>query len=244
MKVFLTAEWRNVINLTYRVPAATLAPFLPKGLELDLFEGAAHVSLVAYEFLNTRVRGYRIPFHVDFPEINLRFYARHGLRRGVVFIRELVPKHCIAFIAKRFYNEPYAAYPMESSAESQDDGTKLIRHKIWKGKDAFEMEVVVGDALPPAEPDSAIHFLKEQDRGFGRGNNGDTLCYEMEHPEWTTSEVLTVYHTFDFGKLYGSEWEFLNDETPVYELFSPGSPVKVFSPSSLPSASSSPAGSS
>ena len=82
MKVFLSAEWHNLINLTYRVPAEKLEPLLPKGVELDLYEGHAHLSLVAFDFINTRVKGMKIPFHVDFPEINLRYYVRAGRHRG------------------------------------------------------------------------------------------------------------------------------------------------------------------
>jgi uncharacterized protein YqjF (DUF2071 family) len=92
MKVFLSAEWRNLVNLTYGVPPDLLAPHVPPGLELDIFQGMAHVSFVAFDFLDTRVKGIHVPDHVNFPEVNLRFYVNYKGRRGVVFIREYVPK--------------------------------------------------------------------------------------------------------------------------------------------------------
>jgi uncharacterized protein YqjF (DUF2071 family) len=233
MKVFLSAEWRNLINLTYRVPAEKLEPLLPKGVELDLYEGHAHLSLVAFDFVNTRVKGVKIPFHVDFPEVNLRYYVRAGGHRGVVFIRELVPKHCIAFVAQRFYNEPYESYPMESRHETLPDGRLQSQHTIWKGERTHKIMTIASaeKTIPPV--DSAAHFFKEHDLGFGVDKKGETLKYEVGHPVWETRELLEVQLDFDFGLVYGDEWAFLGDLKPTYPLFAEGSAIKVFQPTSL-----------
>lgn len=233
MKVFLTAEWRNLINLTYRVPADLLEPRLPAGLELDLFEGHAYLSLVAFDFVNTRVKGVRVPFHVDFPEINLRYYVRAGHHRGVVFVQELVPKHCIAYIARRFYNEPYASYPMESVHETLANGELHSRHSLWIDANEFLIDVktTAETSLPPE--DSAAHFFKEHDLGFGVDRSGETLCYEVAHPVWETRTVHALRLKFDFGKVYGDEWAFLNTLQPQYPLFAVGSAIKVFHPQTL-----------
>ena len=102
--VFLTAEWRKLIMAQYVVDPATLAPWLPAGLELDLCHGRCYVSLVGFLFDNTRLKGLRIPFHTRFEEINLRFYVRRieadgSQKRGVVFVREFVPRAAITIIA-------------------------------------------------------------------------------------------------------------------------------------------------
>lgn len=233
MKVFLTAEWRNLINLTYRVPAEVLEPILPQGVELDLYEGHAHLSLVAFDFVNTRVKGIKIPFHVDFPEINLRYYVKSRGHRGVVFIRELVPKHCIAFIAQRFYNEPYESFPMESDHQTLPDGRLRSHHKVWKEEHEYHIETIAGaeKTTPPA--DSAAHFFKEHDLGFGVDKKGETLIYEVSHPIWETRELHEVKLDFDFGKIYGEEWAFLKDLRPQFSLFAEGSAIKVYHPLSL-----------
>ncbi|HSY35732.1 MAG TPA: DUF2071 domain-containing protein [Acidobacteriaceae bacterium] len=116
MPTFLTAEWRKLIMAQYAIDPALLTPFLPKGLELDLYEGHCYVSLVAFLFDRVRLKGLPIPFHTRFEEINLRFYVRRrdpdgSIKRGVVFIREFVPRRAIAFVAERFYEEPYLAIP-------------------------------------------------------------------------------------------------------------------------------------
>ncbi len=97
---FLTARWLNVAAITFAIEEERLRRYLPGGATIDTLEGSPRVSLVAFEFQRTRVRGMAIPGHIDFPEINLRFYVRHGGERGVVFIRELVPRRAIATIAR------------------------------------------------------------------------------------------------------------------------------------------------
>src|SRR5438105_349004 len=87
---FLTARWTNLFLATYAVPDDTLTPRLPAGLELDRRDGSAFVSLVAFDFRDTRFLGIPWPGYCNFPEINLRFYVRRGAERGVVFIREIV----------------------------------------------------------------------------------------------------------------------------------------------------------
>jgi uncharacterized protein len=233
MKVFLSAEWRNLINLTYRVPAEKLQPYLPQGLSLDLYEGHAHLSLVAFDFVNTRLKGVKVPFHVDFPEINLRFYVRLGDHRGVVFIKELVPKHCIAFVAKRFYNEPYESFPMESRHDTLADGRIRSHHQVWKEEHDYELETVVGADLHLPATDTAAHFFKEHDLGFGVDKKGATLVYAVEHPIWETRDIQELKLEFDFGKIYGEEWSFLNESKPRFSVFAAGSAIKVFHPMSI-----------
>ena len=230
MKVFLTAKWQNLINLTYRVPSEKLLPFVPKGLELDLYEGHAHVSLVAFDFVGTKVKNVKIPFHVDFPEINLRFYVKSGDKRGVVFIKELVPKHCIAFIAKRFYNEPYASFPMECKVEDLENGDRKITHKLWKDKNRFEIQVTAGPEIETPGPDSVAHFFKEHDIGFGTDHKDNTICYAVSHPIWQTRPLTSWKLKFDFAEVYGAEWAFLNEMEPTFPVFALGSAIKVYHP--------------
>jgi uncharacterized protein len=116
---FLTARWSNLAIITWEVPPALLEPHLPAGLELDRRGGAAFASLVAFDFLGTRVWGVAWPGLSDFPEINLRFYVRLGERRGVVFIREFVPSPLVAWVARAIYNEPYLAAPIEGASAGQ-----------------------------------------------------------------------------------------------------------------------------
>ena len=119
--VLLTASWRNLVMLNYKVDREVLVPFLPPGLEIDAWEGRTMVSVVGFEFADVRVLNRSVPLHRDFDEVNLRFYVRREMgdvwRRGVVFVRELVPLPTVALLARLVYGEPYRAVPMQRDFE-------------------------------------------------------------------------------------------------------------------------------
>ena len=122
-RTFLTAEWRKLMMAQYEVAPAALAEWLPAGTELDMYQGRCYVSLVGFLFDRVRVLGLPIPFNTRFEEVNLRFYVTrtepNGARkRGVVFIREFVPRAAITHIANSLYEEPYATLTMRHSIAS------------------------------------------------------------------------------------------------------------------------------
>src|SRR5438105_8040607 len=116
MRPFLTANWRYLAMMNFVVDPKILERLVPAGTELDFHQGRTFVSVVGFLFLDTRVLGVPIPWHRDFEEVNLRFYVRRqaadGVRRGVVFIKEIVPRIAIAATARLLYGEKYVALPM------------------------------------------------------------------------------------------------------------------------------------
>ena len=121
---FLTAEWRHLLMLNYEIDPAALRPLAPRGTEIDSWNGKTFLSVVGFLFQNTRVLGFPVPLHRNFEEINLRIYVRRqasaGWRRGVVFVKEIVPKIAIAAVARWIYNENYVAHPMRSRVQLPD----------------------------------------------------------------------------------------------------------------------------
>ncbi len=233
MRPFLTAEWKNLILLTYAVDPTLLEPYLPKGLELDIYKNKAFISFVAFEFLNTKVKGIPIPFHINFPEVNLRFYVRRkdkdgSQRRGVVFIKELVPKTMIALVANKVYNEPYVAIPMEGT--STISGKQVIMEyemQIGGQKHSWKFIALNQPYFPPE--DSTEHFFKEHEWGFGTNHRGQTMHYQVEHPHWRIYPLEERFELkVDFGLIYGEQWSFLNLQIPYNIMVAEGSPIKVF----------------
>lgn len=224
---FLTADWNNLFLATYAVPPALLERRLPPGLRLDLRDGQAFVTLVAFEFLNTRVLGVSWPGYRHFAELNLRFYARHGDERGVVFIREFVPQRFVAWAARWLYNEPYLAAPLIASRLDLPDRITMTYRLSFAGRDHTIR--VTGDkpAFRPA-PASDEHFFKEHKWGFGVTRHGQALRYEVEHPAWDCYPVREYSLDFDFGAVYGPEWAFLANARPCSTALAAGSPIKVF----------------
>ncbi len=232
MTPFLTAEWRNLINLTYSVHPDLLISELPDGLELDSLNGKAHISFVAFEFVDTRVKGFKVPFHSNFPEVNLRYYVNCKGKRGVVFLREYVPRYCIALVADKLYNEPYQAIAM--SCETQMTAEALrVRHDLRKDRARFSIEVAAETRLVTPVENSLEHYFKEHDVGFGKDKFGHTLFYRVEHPVWEVYPVQDYKLNVDFGRLYGAKWEFLSAQQPLCVVLAKGSAVKVFHPQKI-----------
>ncbi len=226
---FLTARWTNLFLATYPVPDRLLADRLPPGFELDRREGAAFVSIVAFDFADTRVFGVRWPGYRRFPEVNLRFYVRRGEERGVMFIREFVQSRLIAWIAKRFYNEPYVTMPM-SSRVTQLPGVLSIQHRLI-GRD--RVHIIRATGATPVEqpgPESIEHFFKEHQWGYGRSRRGLTLRYEVSHPLWDIYPIRDYQIDIDWAALYGPEWSVLQGATPASVMLAAGSEVAVFPP--------------
>lgn len=230
---FLTAEWRKLIMAQYAVDPATLAAWLPEGLELDLYEGQCYVSLVGFLFDNTRLKGLRIPFHTRFEEINLRFYvvridADGTRKRGVVFVREFVPRAAIAIIANTLYEEPYTTLPTRSSIVSAPEALSVRydwRHgKVWQS--------LAVEASPVAEPiavGSEEEFITEHYWGYTKRRDGRTSAYEVRHPRWEVYPVRSYEVVADFGALYGAAFAGLNGQRPASVLLAEGSEVSVLS---------------
>ncbi len=215
--------------LNYKVDPQILMPYLPHGIELDLWKGKALVSLVGFMFLNVRVKGIPFPFHRNFEEFNLRFYVKRKLvneeRRGVVFIKEIVPRRAIAYIANRFYNENYIALPMrhhiETNPLSLEYGWKYA-HK-WQGISVKAQ----GNPKLPAK-DSEEEFITEHYWGYSGIRNQNTTEYQVVHPQWRVSSVTDYKIDIDVNALYGPHFGPFLEKAPVSAFVAEGSEVQVF----------------
>jgi uncharacterized protein len=224
---FLTAQWLHVLGVTYAVDAALLEPHLPRGAEIDTLEGSPRVSIVAFEFRRTRLRGVPIPLHVNFGEINLRFYVRLHDRRAVVFIREFVSRPAISIIAKLTYNEPYRTIRMRDEVLGPDErGLIGVRHRFGRGLGNRLEAWANPEPVVPAE-DSAGYWLTHHDLGVGRDRSGRARSYEVAHPVWALHEVRSVAVEVDFGALYGPEWSVLGEAEPSHVTLAEGSAVSI-----------------
>jgi uncharacterized protein YqjF (DUF2071 family) len=226
MATFLTATWANLCLLTFAVPPEKLETRLPPGLTLDLRDGQAFVSVVAFQFTDIRVLGIPVPGYRHFPEVNLRYYVRHGDERGVVFIREYVPSLVVAGMAKGLYNEPYRACPMRE-AIALDAETITATYGLTVGGRRHTIQVS-GDRLTTMPPETSVeHFFKEHRWGFGMDRLGRLTRYEVTHPVWAVHPVTDWHLDLDWALVYGPEWAFLQDQAPYSVVLAAGSPITV-----------------
>ncbi len=225
---FLSAEWRYLIMMNYKVEAALLKPYLPLHTVPDSFMGDHYVSLVGFLFQNTRVLGMKIPFHVNFEEVNLRFYVKRnipeGERRGVVFISEIVPKPAIALIANKLFHENYRSLTMRHELKKD----KLEVSYGWKYLSEWNtMQVTAENITAPIAMGSLEEFITEHYWGYNKMTASLTTEYRVEHPRWHVHHVKEYFLKCDFERLYGKDFAFLINKQPDSVLLAAGSEVKV-----------------
>lgn len=234
---FLTAEWRDLILANYEVDPALLAGRVPAGTELDLHEGRCFVSLVGFMFLNTRVLGIPIPFHVNFEEVNLRFYVKRELegetRRGVVFVKEIVPRWAIAFVARTLYGEPYERWDMHNERSEDTVRYEWTRDEYGHEWMTNALSIRQGENLGVPPEGSHGEFIIEHYWGYTRRGPNRTDEYKVEHPKWELFSVGDNEVDVDFGGVYGDEFKFLSRARPYSVVFAKGSEIGVYKGSRL-----------
>ena len=231
---FLTAEWRWLAMLNYEIEPPVIARYLPHGTELDEWNGRHFVSLVGFLFLDTRVLGVPIPFHCNFEEVNLRFYVRRkseeGWRRGVVFVKEIVPKFAVAAVARMIYNENYVALPMRHRIDL--NGTELRQNGMveygWRDRNEWNRieAVTSGDARYPASG-SEEEFITEHYWGYAAQRDGGCVEYRVEHPQWRVWKATQARFECQVQELYGAEFAAALNQPPCSAFVAEGSPVTV-----------------
>ena len=224
---FLTARWTDLAIITYAVPPSLLALRLPRGLELDTRDGRVFVSLVAFNFAETRVLGVRWPGYRDFPELNLRYYVRRGTDRGVVFLREFVGKRLVAWLANWLYCENYRVAPVASTVKDLPDSRTMELRLTWAGRTHTLAVTGRKPAFTPPETGEE-HFFKEHRWGFGVDRRGRPLRYEVIHPVWAVYPVQSYHVDLDWSAVYGPEWSCLQDQPPCSVVLAAGSEVAVY----------------
>jgi uncharacterized protein len=227
---FLVAEWRKLAMANYAIDPQILAPYVPKGTELDFWNGQCYVSLVGFMFKNTRLLGIPIPFHTNFEEVNLRFYVKckkdGEWRRGVVFIKEIVPKPMLTLVANTAYREHYETLPMKH--EWLVTGQSLQVSYSWKKAGnwhRFTVQTPINSE--PILPGSETEFITEHYWGYTQHAKDTTFEYEVTHPTWESYPVLSYEIAVDYGAVYGSDFAFLSEMKPSSVLLAEGSAITV-----------------
>jgi hypothetical protein len=229
LKPFLTANWRYLAMLNYVVDPTLIKPLVPPGTEIDYENGETFVSIVGFLFLDTRLLGFPVPLHRDFEEVNLRFYVRRKSadtwRRGVVFIRELVPRRAIALVARAFYGERYSAVPMKHNIEHLD-GSLSVEYSWRRGKKWEFLKVSASGESQPIPVCSHAEFITEHYWGYTCLREGCSE-YRVEHPRWKVWNAGSFELSANVAALYGEEFAETLNQSPRSAFVADGSPITV-----------------
>ncbi len=228
---FLTARWEYLVMANYEVNPSILEKYLPNGVEIDFWNNKTYVSLVGFMFLETKVLGIPVPLHTNFEEVNLRFYVKYKdkltkeWKRGVVFIKEIVPKIIIAKIARWVYNENYVKLKMSHKIIPNNDN--LYVAYSWENQNKWHT-LSVNAKYPPIkiEENSEAQFITEHYWGYTKVNE-HTFQYQVEHPIWRIFDIKDYQIEVNFGDVYGEEFDFLSTQIPSSVLLANGSEISV-----------------
>jgi hypothetical protein len=220
--------------LNYDIDPSVLRPLIPKGTELDPWNGRHFASVVGLLFLHTRVLGVPIPLHRNFEEVNLRFYVRRrasdGWRRGVVFVKEVVPRLAVAALARWVYNENYVACPMSSRVCLPDEarGTPGSVEYSWTSRSRRNSVGAAFDGTPvyPA-PGSEEEFITEHYWGYVPQRDGSSLEYRVEHPQWRVWRASAARLDCDVKGFYGEPYDEALSQPPSSAFVAEGSEIVV-----------------
>ena len=230
MTLFLKANWENIIMANYEIDPQLLIPFLPKGVDLDLFEGKCYISLVGFMFKNTKLFNVPIPKFGTFEEINLRFYVtrKEGniIKRGVVFINETIPYPIVAWVANKLYNEHYTVVPTKHEIIAEKSSKKVkfewLLNKKWNS-----IAVTSSNTYEKMMRNSLESFIYEHYYGYTKTAENRTEEYKLQHPSWNISEVLAYQIECDFEAMYGKSFSVLNHKKPETVFIAEGSSVGI-----------------
>lgn len=233
---FLKAEWRKLAIANYEIDPKLLLPYLPFGTKLDFWEGKCYVSLIGFMFKDVKLLGFRIPFHTEFEEVNLRFYVtrleqKDGLKmlkRGVVFIKEIVPKPAITFVANTVYGENYETMKMSHQWIENEDNREV--EYTWQKNSNSKLNSIylkTAKNLSEIKEGSKTEFITEHYWGYAKQSETETNEYEVTHLTWRNYDVLEYKINADFGGIYGQEFSFLDNQKPDSVMLAEGSKITV-----------------
>lgn len=227
---FLRAEWRKLALANYSIDKSVLEKYIPAGTELDLWNDTCYVSLVGFMFVNTKLLRIKIPFHINFEEVNLRFYVKRcengEWKRGVVFTKEIVPKAAITFVANTIYKENYETLKMRHNWLINKDQLE-VEYAWRKNKSWNSFQVSAKNELIDLQNGSEAEFITEHYWGYAKSGENKTNEYEVTHPRWQIYQEIDYSINVDFGLVYGKEFEFLTNQKPTSVMLAEGSLITV-----------------
>lgn len=226
----MKARWENLIMANYSIDPEILKPFMPKGVELDLYDGKAYVSLVGFIFKGSRIFNIPIPLMGTFEEINLRFYVKRKIgdtyRRGVVFVNETVPYKPVAWLANKLYKEHYITVPTKHHIALNQLG-KYIQYEWKVGSSWNHIKVEATINSREMERGSLEEFIFEHYYGYTKISDNLSQEYKINHPRWLVNDIIGKSIKCDFLQMYGLPFNDLSNKNPDSVIIAEGSDISV-----------------
>ena len=184
------ADWERALFIHYEVAAEALQRWVP--YPLDLYEGRAFVSLVAFTMRGMRPRiagklGAKLFAPIgshDF--LNVRTYVKHGEEAGIYFIREWLPNRIAVCLGPGVFGLPYR-YGKLNYEHRHEEGCLSGEISEGGGKLAYRVNLKNQD-FSSAVTDELGGFLLERYTAYTHGC-GMRRFFRVWHEPWQQTEV-------------------------------------------------------
>ncbi len=194
-------RWRDLLFTHWRVPESALVPFLPAGLKLDMRDGSAWVSAVAFRLEGVRPR-YLPAFGPasNFLELNLRTYVRRQGEPAIFFLSVHASSRIAVALARLFTPLPYASARIVYAESAGDWEYRASRREE---RPIFRAEFRPGAVRAEVAAESLDAWLLERYSAFFAGKPGHLLRMVVRHPRWQVQEVSPVVSARSLGEAWG-----------------------------------------
>ncbi|MEM7163728.1 MAG: DUF2071 domain-containing protein, partial [Bacteroidota bacterium] len=184
-------EWKDTVFLHWNVSAEKLRRWVPTELEIDLIEGKAWVSLVAFRMKKVHPRGL-LPLKVisDFEEINLRTYVQFKKKAGVFFLSIEAGKKISSTIARKVSFLPYRYSRIHRGFKEIASSNKIFN-------DRFDLIFSVG---PEIKNDDPINNRLVEKYALFQDYKDSIHAFEIHHPQWKLKELKIHQCTFNYPR--------------------------------------------
>jgi hypothetical protein len=183
------ADWNDALFIHFRLDPELLAPAIP--FELDLWEGSAYVSLVAFTQSHLRLTiGGKLGEWFSRPLgthefLNLRAYVRVNDQPGIYFIAEWIPNLLATLIGPRLYGLPYRLGALNYHHENP----RNLHGQITASDRKFSYRASVdSNEFREVAPQTREHFLLERYVAFTY-RDGVSRRFCVAHEPWRQTKA-------------------------------------------------------
>ncbi len=173
----IAQRWSYVQFLSIRSDLEAIRSKIPAGLEVDLFDGSAWLSIVPFYMSHIRFPMTPALPIISLWELNLRTYVTYRGRPGVLFLTLDTDSRLGQWIATRFFHLPYRVRTMK--------GDVRAGRYSFAAPNSFSMESVIG---APVEGDVLDRWLVERYHLYT--TDGISLYRgDVAHERWRLRQV-------------------------------------------------------
>jgi uncharacterized protein YqjF (DUF2071 family) len=193
--------WRDLLFCHWAVPVEAIRAHVPRSLEIDVMDGSAWVSLVAFRMARVRPRWFPpFPPVSNFLELNLRTYVRKDDKPGVLFLSIHANKRLAVHVARWFSPLPYVFARMTLSP--CDDGLQF--HCVSRqGGVNFAAHYTPASKVYMARRDPLSEWLLERYRLYAGTRSGGLIHNEVHHDPWEVQDVVLKISSNTLGRSIG-----------------------------------------